>query len=161
MPTRGTNVRKLIRRCKATVDQLDLPEPFDVTELCRRTGKARGRPITVAPMPLRGASPCGLWLGPPSTDLIFFEADTGTAAAGVAPAPALVPTAPSTVDRAVPGAARSSRPGGAEPGKGTGRGPARSRRGGGSGVYRGGPSRTRVEHARTAVELSGPEHRNH
>lgn len=79
MRPRRTNVRKLIRRCRAAVDQLDLPEPFDVGELCRRTGNARGRPITVAPLPLSGAAPCGLWLGTPSTDLIFFEANTSPA----------------------------------------------------------------------------------
>lgn len=78
MPRR-TNVRKLIRRCRAAVDQLDLPEPFDVGELCRRTGQARGKPIAVAPLPLSGATPCGMWLGTPGADLIFFEANTSPA----------------------------------------------------------------------------------
>lgn len=79
MPPQRMNVRRLIRRCRATVEQLDIPDPFDVGELCRRAGRTRGRPITVAPLPLSGMSPCGLWLGTPSADLIFFEADTSPA----------------------------------------------------------------------------------
>lgn len=79
MPPRKSNVRRLVRRCRATVERLDIPEPFDVRELCRRAGKVRGRPISVAPLPLRGASPCGLWLGTATEDLIFVEADTSPA----------------------------------------------------------------------------------
>jgi phage-related baseplate assembly protein len=33
----------------------------------------------VAPLRLSGAAPCGLWLGLPEVDLIFFEADTSPA----------------------------------------------------------------------------------
>lgn len=76
MAMRGVSFRRLARRCRGIVAGLDVPDPFDVRELCRRVSARRGRPILVAPLTLTGAAPCGLWLDVDGTDYIFFEADT-------------------------------------------------------------------------------------
>jgi sirohydrochlorin ferrochelatase len=72
----GANFRGLVRRCRGVVDGLDVPDPFDVREMCRRASRQRGRPIVVAPLALAAAAPCGLWLDAHGTDYIFFEANT-------------------------------------------------------------------------------------
>jgi len=76
MGTRNAGIRRLGRRCRRILETLDLPEPFDVHELCRRAGAARDRPILVAPLALAAAAPCGLWLDANGTDYIFYEANT-------------------------------------------------------------------------------------
>jgi hypothetical protein len=45
---RQTRVR---RRCRARLRQLTLPDPFDLTELCRSVSAGRGRPVHVRGIP--------------------------------------------------------------------------------------------------------------
>jgi hypothetical protein len=66
------------KRGQLLADALILPEPFDVTELCRTVGQLRGRPIVLTAMPLAALGPCGLWLATASVDYICYEQDTST-----------------------------------------------------------------------------------
>ena len=68
--------RRLRTRCEARVRELDIPTPFDVSELCRRLERQRGRPITLLPIELPPDGPCGLWVSTDAADYIFYEART-------------------------------------------------------------------------------------
>jgi hypothetical protein len=63
-------------RCEKLVDDLDLPSPFDLKELCNRLGGARGRPIALLPIALPPNAPCGLWISTGDADYIFVEKRT-------------------------------------------------------------------------------------
>jgi hypothetical protein len=69
-------LRQLRRDCAALVDQLDIPEPFDAAELCRRLAERRHRPIRLVPIALSGDGPCGLWLAARNADYVFYEQRT-------------------------------------------------------------------------------------
>jgi hypothetical protein len=57
---------------------MNLPEPFDITELCRRVSAGRGRPLYVRgiPGPPTRPRPCGIWIATADHDWIFVEQDT-------------------------------------------------------------------------------------
>lgn len=74
-----TSKRELRRRCERIVEQLDLPDPFDIEQLCRRLGAQRGRPIRLLPLRLPVNSPCGMWVSTAAFDAIFYETDTSPA----------------------------------------------------------------------------------
>jgi hypothetical protein len=69
-------LRQLRRACAALVDQLDIPEPFDAAELCRRLAAQRSRPIHLLPIALSSDGPCGLWLASRTADYVFYEQRT-------------------------------------------------------------------------------------
>ncbi|MFL6140881.1 MAG: hypothetical protein ACJ72N_03280 [Labedaea sp.] len=56
--------------------RLDLPDPFDVHELCRRIGASRGRPIRPCAIALSATGFCGLWLAARAVDYVCYEQDT-------------------------------------------------------------------------------------
>jgi hypothetical protein len=64
------------RRCQELIDDLAIPTPFDLQQLCTSTGLDRGRPIhlALAAMPL--GSPCGLWIATDDEDIIVVEKHT-------------------------------------------------------------------------------------
>ena len=66
------------RRCQARLRQLALPEPFDMTELCRSVSIGRGRPLHVRgiPGPASRARPCGIWIATNDDDWIFVDQQT-------------------------------------------------------------------------------------
>lgn len=65
------------RACEALVATLDLPEPFDIEEFCRRLGRQRGKPLMLMPTPMAmGGGLCGLWLGTATRDYVFYEQET-------------------------------------------------------------------------------------
>jgi hypothetical protein len=68
--------KELRRRCEQVVNGLQIPDPFDIHELCRLLGHRRGRPIQLIPLSLPAGSPCGIWVSTRSFDAIFYEADT-------------------------------------------------------------------------------------
>jgi hypothetical protein len=72
---RGNQVR---RRCRARLRQLTLPEPFDLTELCRSVSISRGQPLHVRgiPGPASRARPCGIWIATDDDDWIFVDRQT-------------------------------------------------------------------------------------
>jgi hypothetical protein len=64
------------RECEALVATLDLPDPFDLAELCSRLGKQRGKPIVLMPHSMVFGNVCGLWMGTAKADYVFYEQDT-------------------------------------------------------------------------------------
>lgn len=56
---------------------VSLPDPFDIEVFCARLADARGRAIQLVPFTASGPDlPCGLWLGLPDADVIFYEEET-------------------------------------------------------------------------------------
>ncbi|HEY0719373.1 MAG TPA: hypothetical protein VGD68_17300 [Streptosporangiaceae bacterium] len=70
--------RQVRRRCRARLRQLALPDPFDLTELCRSVSASRGRPLHVRgiPGPATRARPCGIWIATAGEDWIFVDQQT-------------------------------------------------------------------------------------
>lgn len=68
--------RGLRRRCEAIFSTLDIPQPFDIRELCRRLGERRRRPLHLAALSLPAQAPCGLFVSTTTFDAIFYQADT-------------------------------------------------------------------------------------
>ncbi|HEY2522092.1 MAG TPA: hypothetical protein VGJ19_18430 [Streptosporangiaceae bacterium] len=66
------------RRCRARLRELILPEPFDLTELCRSVSIGRGRPLHVRgiPGPTSRGRPCGIWIATGDEDWIFVDQQT-------------------------------------------------------------------------------------
>ncbi len=66
------------RRCRARLRELTLPDPFDLTELCRSVSIGRGRPLHVRaiPGPASRARPCGIWIATDDDDWIFVDQQT-------------------------------------------------------------------------------------
>jgi hypothetical protein len=58
------------------VDSLDIPVPFDLTELCRRIARDRGRPIRLIATTLPPDGPCGVWVAIRDTDYVLYEQAT-------------------------------------------------------------------------------------
>src|SRR5687767_10750297 len=69
------NLKALRKRCEARLSELELYSHFDARAFCDALAARRGRPILVCPVASQ-AGPCGLWIGTPSADYIFFERDT-------------------------------------------------------------------------------------
>lgn len=63
----------LTARCRARLDELDLPRPFDVRALCADLGSRRGRPVELVEMTLPPGAPSGLWLSTGERDYIVYE----------------------------------------------------------------------------------------
>ncbi|MCK1795565.1 hypothetical protein MTQ01_05990 [Streptomyces sp. XM4193] len=65
-------------RCESTANEVDIPRPFDLDELCARIAARRNRPLRL--VPLEGvpdaATPCGVWVATTTSDLIFYEPAT-------------------------------------------------------------------------------------
>ncbi|NUP53970.1 MAG: hypothetical protein HOW97_42630 [Catenulispora sp.] len=68
--------RTLLRRCRDTVDRLELPEPFSAEAFVARLAADRGRPIELVPVSSRPRVPCGLLVTLEHTDVIVYFADT-------------------------------------------------------------------------------------
>ena len=71
-------MNELRRRCQARLRQLAVPEPFDLTELCRSVSIGRGRPLHVRGIsgPSTRARPCGIWIATGDDDWIFVDQQT-------------------------------------------------------------------------------------
>jgi hypothetical protein len=70
-------VRRLRRRCERRLQDVPIPHPFDLDELCRGIASRRGRPLRRQAVPgLSSTAPCGLWISTPAADYIFFDPNT-------------------------------------------------------------------------------------
>lgn len=70
------NYRALRRRVRALLDEIGVPEPWDVAEFCAAVARHRGRPIHLEPAELPPGSPDGAWLSGPTVDVIVYDATT-------------------------------------------------------------------------------------
>ncbi|WP_138963319.1 hypothetical protein [Streptomyces sp. YIM 121038] len=70
------NLARLRRSCEARLAALALPASYDIAELCALLSERRGRPLHLAPIAMRAAQPCGLWIASSTVDFIIFEAKT-------------------------------------------------------------------------------------
>jgi hypothetical protein len=71
-------LNRVRRRCRARLRELTLPDPFDLTELCRSVSSSRGRPLHVRgiPGPASRARPCGIWIATDEDDWVFVDQQT-------------------------------------------------------------------------------------
>src|SRR6266542_1512104 len=69
------DLQAVLRRCRACLRTLDLPEPFSVDALCTTIEQKRGRPLKLLPL-ASNAGPFGLLVASPRADYIFFAQDT-------------------------------------------------------------------------------------
>jgi hypothetical protein len=54
-----------------------VPDPFDLDQFCAEVAASRGRPLHRQPLAgLDPGSPCGLWLGLPTADYVFYDPET-------------------------------------------------------------------------------------
>ena len=68
--------RKLRKRCRTLLRELDVRPPLDVRELCARLARQRGRPIRLVDHPIKVPGPFGLWFMTESMDVIFYQQQT-------------------------------------------------------------------------------------
>ncbi len=71
----GVELTRVRRRCKAKLQGLDLPVPFDLQAFCRALEVRRGRQIWLCPVNTR-TGPCGLWVATTKADYLFYEQAT-------------------------------------------------------------------------------------
>lgn len=64
------------RECDALVAALDLPDPFDLAELCARFGRQFGRTIVLMSHAMAIGGLCGTWMRTAKADYVFYEEDT-------------------------------------------------------------------------------------
>ena len=68
--------RKLRKRCRTLLRELDIRPPLDVRELCARLAARRDRPIRLVAHPIKVPGPFGLWFMTASMDVIFYQRET-------------------------------------------------------------------------------------
>jgi hypothetical protein len=70
-------VSRLRRRCERRLENIAIPNPFDLDIFCAAMATYRGRPLTLRPMPgLSAGLPCGLWISVESADYVFYDPET-------------------------------------------------------------------------------------
>jgi hypothetical protein len=67
---------RLRRRCRSLLRELDVRPPLDVTEMCARLARHRGRPIHLTPHPIPVPGPFGVWLSTSRADHIIYQEQT-------------------------------------------------------------------------------------
>ncbi|MEU8607674.1 hypothetical protein AB0C29_06705 [Actinoplanes sp. NPDC048791] len=68
---------RLRRRCERRLENIAIPNPFDLDIFCAAMATYRGRPLTLRPMPgLSAGLPCGLWISVESADYVFYDPET-------------------------------------------------------------------------------------
>ncbi|HEX4226135.1 MAG TPA: hypothetical protein VHZ97_27470 [Pseudonocardiaceae bacterium] len=68
--------RELRRRCRRLLNELDIRPPLKVTELCRKLGEQRGRPIRLLEHPIPVPGPFGVWIATETADYILYQQHT-------------------------------------------------------------------------------------
>jgi hypothetical protein len=67
---------RLRRHCRRLLRELELRPPLDVTDMCDRLSRHRGRPILLAAHPIPVPGPFGVWLSTSRADHIFYQRET-------------------------------------------------------------------------------------
>lgn len=72
------DLRRLHRRCRERMRDLDIPEPFTIEGFCGTLARQRGRPLRLHQLPDGSAEdmPCGAWLADATADHIVYEPGT-------------------------------------------------------------------------------------
>lgn len=73
---RGRDAAELWERCRRTVEELELPDPFDIEAFIASLARERGRPIDLMPVTAQPNLPCGLVVTTDRADWIVYRADT-------------------------------------------------------------------------------------
>ncbi len=68
--------RHRYERCLALVRRLELPRPFDITAVCQRLARDRGRGIQLVPLELPPGGLSGAWLATDHTDYVLYQSKT-------------------------------------------------------------------------------------
>jgi len=71
--------RELRRRCRTLLRTLDIRPPLNVTELCRKIGERRGKPIRLVSRPIPVPGPFGVWMAARDADYILYQQETSKA----------------------------------------------------------------------------------
>jgi hypothetical protein len=67
----------LRRRCERRLRGIRIPSPFDLETFCAEVEARRGRPLIRRPVAgLSASAPCGLWIGTPAADHVFYDPGT-------------------------------------------------------------------------------------
>jgi hypothetical protein len=70
-------VSRLRRRCERRIEDIPIPNPFDLDIFCAVMAAHRGRPLILQPMPgLSAGAPCGLWISVQTADYVFYDPGT-------------------------------------------------------------------------------------
>ena len=70
-------MENLRRRCERRLRGVRIPQPFDLDAFCREVESRRGRPLLRRAVPgLSSHAPCGLWVGTPEADHVFYDPGT-------------------------------------------------------------------------------------
>ena len=70
-------MESLRRRCERRLRGVRIPQPFDHDAFCLEVETRRGRRLLRRPVPgLSSHAPCGLWIGTPQADHVFYDAGT-------------------------------------------------------------------------------------
>ncbi|MFF5081646.1 hypothetical protein ACFY36_31745 [Actinoplanes sp. NPDC000266] len=70
-------MENLRRRCESRLRGVRVPDPFDLDTFCAEVAERRGRPLIRRPVPgLSADAPCGLWIGTPEADHVFYDPGT-------------------------------------------------------------------------------------
>jgi hypothetical protein len=70
-------MESLRRRCERRLRGVRIPQPFDLDAFCREVEARRGRRLVRQAVPgLSSGAPCGLWIGTPDADHVFYDPGT-------------------------------------------------------------------------------------
>lgn len=68
--------RHRYERCLALVRRLELPRPFDITTVCERLARDRGRAIQLVPLELPPGGLSGAWVATNRADYVLYQSKT-------------------------------------------------------------------------------------
>ncbi|WP_242911364.1 hypothetical protein [Actinomadura terrae] len=68
--------RDVRERCRALIDTLEIPVPFDLDEFRLGLERRRGRSIYMIPITTVPGAPCGMWVRTAGSDYVFYEQGT-------------------------------------------------------------------------------------
>jgi hypothetical protein len=72
-------MESLRRRCERRLRGVRIPQPFDLDAFCREVEARRGRRLLRRAVPgLSSHAPCGIWIGTPEADHVFYDPGTST-----------------------------------------------------------------------------------
>lgn len=77
--TRWNTSRRLRRNCASMLNDLNLPDPFDLERFCQQLAQRRGRPLRLVPVLTHGGSNGGYWIRTRIDDVVIYESGTTAA----------------------------------------------------------------------------------